>query len=101
MKKTTSKITTVIIAIGVMAMGLTGCGSFAQFSGTAPAPEYVMCSNSAAGGAMAAVTGRSEVLKITTQGDISKRLNDGSIKVTCDKENSVLTISPAGSDQPE
>lgn len=75
------------IALVVTLLTVTGCGSYAQFSGKAPPQEYVMCSNSTGGGALGALTGTSDVIKITTQGDMDN------IVATCKKGDNVLTVN--------
>jgi hypothetical protein len=73
---------------------LSGCGSYAQFTGRAQPQEYVMCSKSSGGGVAGALTGNTEIIKITTQGKISDSVGNGKIRIECGDDAKQLTIDP-------
>ena len=80
----------------LLVMLLSGCGSYAQFTGRAQPQEYVMCSKSSGGGVMGALSGNTEIIKITTQGNFSDSVGSGKIKVVCGDDAKELTVEPAG-----
>ena len=83
------------ILLILSAVILSGCGSYAQFTGRAPAQEYIMCSKSTGGGVMGAISGQTDIIKITTQGDITDSLAEGKITAECSDDGKSLTIAPA------
>jgi hypothetical protein len=53
-----------------------------------------MCSKSSGGGVAGALTGNTEIIKITTQGKISDSVGNGKIRIECGDDAKQLTIEP-------
>ena len=74
---------------------LAGCGTYDRFTGAAEPVEFAMCSKSKGGGVIGAVSGNTDIIKITTQGTISKSLADGKITIQCSDDAKSISVAPA------